>query len=96
MRNTFSLEIHLSKAYNFEIIVLHQSKQVVRFNVKCGKQEMILEKKLLEKRQQWKILSANIVFNTSEALRNFNIICACIDNKMPGPGKLNVHPKNVS
>ncbi len=96
MRNTFNLEIHLSKGYNFEITVLHQSKQVVRFDVKCGKQQMILEKRLLEKRQQWKILSSNVVFNTTDALRNFNIICACIDNEMVGPGKPYIHPKNAS
>lgn len=94
MQTKFNLEIHLSKAYKFQILLLHQSKQLLRFEVKCGIQEMLLEKRLLEKGQQWKIISANISFSTPEAIRNFNIICQCIDHEIKGASNPYVHPKN--
>ncbi len=96
MPDKFILDIHLSKLYKFEVEVLHLSNQVIRFSVKCSSQEMILEKRLLEKRQQWKILSSNVKFDTSDSKRNFSIICQYIDNEIKEARKPYVHPKNAT
>ena len=77
MQDKFTLDIHLGKLYKFEIQVLHQSNQVIRFSVKCSSQGMILEKRLLEKRQQWKILSTNVKYTNADSIRNFNFIRQC-------------------
>lgn len=96
MKDKFILDINLSKSYKFEIEVLHQSNQVIRFKVVCSSQEMILEKRLLEKGQQWKILSSNVEFDTADSRRNFSIICQCIDNEIKVARKPYVHPKNAT
>ena len=69
------MDVHLSKVYSFDVNIYHQSTQVIRFNVKCGVQEMNLEKRLLEKSQPWKVLETNFKMDKPDAARNFNIIC---------------------
>lgn len=94
MEDKFQLKVSLNKVYSYEVEVYHQSSQVLRFHLKCGVQEMNLEKRLLEKRQPWKVLSANFLFTSPEAARNFNIICQCLEDAIKEPRAPYIHPKN--
>jgi hypothetical protein len=55
---------------------------------------MNLEKRLLEKRQPWKVIASNFKMDKPDTARNFNIICQCLDEAMKGPSVPYVHPKN--
>lgn len=94
MQDNIKLDVHLSKAYVFDVNIYHKSAQVIRFNIKCGIQEMNLEKRLLEKRQPWKVIASNFKMDKPDTARNFNIICQCLDEAMKGPSVPYVHPKN--
>lgn len=90
----FKMEVNLSKVHLFDVTTYYHSVQVMRFNLKCGVQEMNLEKRLLEKRQPWKVLATNFKMDKPDSAKNFAIICQCLDYELKGTGKVRVHPKN--
>ncbi len=94
MKDNFKMEVYLSKSYTYDVDVYHKSTQVIRFNLKCGVQEMNLEKRLLEKKQPWKVLATNFKMDKPDSTRNFNVICQCLDNELKGPPVPYRHPKN--
>ena len=47
------------RVVRFQVEVYYRSEVVIRFRLTAGKKEMKLEKRLLQKTSQWKILSLN-------------------------------------
>ncbi len=94
MEDNFKLNIHLSKTYVFDVNVVHQSIQVVRFHLKCGSQELNVEKRLLSKGQPWKVTSANFNVTNPDATKNINTIFQYLDETMKEPRVAYIHPKN--
>lgn len=94
MNKNFQINVHFTKSYNFNVELYHESPQVLRFHLKCETQEMNLEKRLLEKRQPWKILSTNFQFTKQDAVRNINTIFQYLDEEIKGQPTPFTHYKN--
>ncbi len=76
-------------AVHFHVEVYYQSDVVLRFKLTAGDKELKLEKRLLQKTAQWKILSANYpVSNTDEsATRDMFELFNTLDEKITGKKK---------
>ena len=79
----------------FNVEVLHQSEQVIRFRVGWSEYTMTIEKRLTE-RQPWKVTSYNFAISQPD---NLQIIFQALEDKInpPEPYKpaWSDHPKNA-
>ncbi len=82
MQDNFKLKVSLTKAYLYQVEIYHRSAQVIRFRLTCATQQLDIEKRLLQKTHQWKVVSANFPLTTQEAIQNFNIICTQLEDAM--------------
>ncbi|MBC7422115.1 MAG: hypothetical protein H7334_01535 [Ferruginibacter sp.] len=82
MQENFKLNVSLTKAYLYQVEIYHRSAQVIRFRLTCATQQLDIEKRLLQKTHQWKVVSANFPLTTQEAMQNFNIICTQLEEAM--------------
>ena len=65
-----------SRKFKMTVECIHVSDQVLRFKINAGQKEMIMEKLLLKKTNQWKIAKMNFQFegdDKSIALAIMNI-----------------------
>lgn len=76
----FQLTITYQKPVCFDINVYHQSAQVIRFDICFLEQQMKLEKRLLVKKQSWKILYSSFSFQHPQSARNLGILCQLLDD----------------
>jgi len=84
MQQNFKINISHTKAYLYKVEKYHRSAPVIRFRLTCATQQLDVEKRLLHKTHQWKVVSANFPLTTQEAIQNFNIICTQLEEAMRG------------
>lgn len=50
------------KKYRMQVEMTHKSDQVIRFRIHSGDRYILMEKRLLNKSQPWKVMESNIDF----------------------------------
>lgn len=77
------------KAVKFHVEVYHESLQVERYRLTAGGKVMELEKRLLEKRKPWRILTMNFAMEVvnEDTVRDLNKIYERIDEVRTGKSK---------
>lgn len=77
------------KAVKFHVEVYHESLQVERYRLTAGGKVMELEKRLLEKRKPWRILTMNFPMQVvnDDTVRDLNRIYEKIDEIRTGKSK---------
>lgn len=77
------------KAVKFHVILFYESAQVERYRLSAGDKTMDLEKRLLEKRKPWRILTMNFAMKeiNNDTVRDLNTIYELIDEVRTGKTK---------
>lgn len=94
MEEKFSIQVSKLNYYQFDVEIYHRSTQVVRFSLKRGQNEFKVEKRLLEKKQPWRLINSSFPFKDKNAWETLSQVFSLLEQKIKDPHQPYIHPKN--